>query len=397
MTFNNKTIIVGVTGGIAAYKTADLVSKLRQAGADVWVVMTKEAAKLVTPLTFRTLSGNPVVADLFEEKLSKLHVPHIALAKKADLIIVAPCTANLLGKIVHGISDDALTTTLMASHAPKLLAPAMNKDMWDNSMVKKNVKVLKKEGYCFAGPDVGYLACGDTGIGRMVDVKTIIKNAEEILSKGKDLKGKRILVTAGGTREALDPVRFIGNRSSGKMGYAIAQAAIDRGAKVTLITAPTALKKPKCKVINITTAEQMAKAVRKEFKVSDVLIMAAAVADYSPVTIAKQKIKKSGDVLEVKLKRTTDILKEVGKNKGKRIVIGFALETNNMIANAKKKMKEKNLDHVIANTASAFDSNDNDVKIISSKGKIISVKGEKSKVANGMLDHTLRKHNSPVR
>jgi phosphopantothenoylcysteine decarboxylase / phosphopantothenate---cysteine ligase len=386
MTFNNKTIIVGVTGGIAAYKTADLVSKLRQSGADVWVVMTKEAAKLVTPLTFRTLSGNPVVADLFEKKISKLHVPHISLAKMADLIIVAPCTANLLGKIVHGISDDALTTTLMASHAPKLLAPAMNKDMWDNSMVKRNVKLLKKEEYCFAGPEVGFLACGDTGTGRMVDVSTIIKNAEDILSKGKDLKGKRILVTAGGTREALDPVRFIGNRSSGKMGYAIAQSALDRGANVTLISAPTSLKKPKCKIVNITTAEQMAKAVRKEFKSNEVLIMAAAVADYSPILIARQKIKKTGAVLEVKLKRTTDILKEVGQKKGKKVVIGFALETNNMIANAKKKMKEKNLDYVIANTTSAFDSNDNDVKIISSKGKIVAVKGNKGKVADTILD-----------
>ncbi|MFH1709741.1 MAG: bifunctional phosphopantothenoylcysteine decarboxylase/phosphopantothenate--cysteine ligase CoaBC, partial [bacterium] len=240
----NKTIIVGVTGGIAAYKSADLVSKLTQLGANVRVTMTAEAAKLVTPLTFRTLSKNPVITDLFSEELADIPVPHISMTEKADLFIIAPATANIIGKIAQGIADEALSTMVMASKAPKLIAPAMNRNMWENPVVRENISKLRSLGYQVIGPEVGWLACGDEGAGRMAEVPEIISKAAEMAKASSDLKGVRILITAGGTREAIDPVRFISNRSSGKMGYAVARAAVDRGARVTLITTPVQIEKP---------------------------------------------------------------------------------------------------------------------------------------------------------
>ena len=389
--FKDKTIIVGVTGGIAAYKSADLVSKLRQKGADVWVVMTKEAAKLVTPLTFRTLSNNPVITDLFSEDIANIPVPHISLSENADIIIIAPCTANMIGKIAQGIADDPLSTIMMASKAPKLLAPAMNRNMWDNPIVQENIKRLKemRDARCeMIGPDVGWLACGDEGVGRMVEVPQILAKAEEILSRSKDLKGVRILVTAGGTREAIDPVRFIGNRSSGKMGYAVAKAAVDRGASVTLITTPTQIEKPShCKIITVETASQMKQAVTVEARRADAVVMAAAVADYSPMKSEKGKIKKTSSKLKIELHKTDDILASLGKNKGEKILIGFALETADLINNAKRKLSAKNLDMIVANDESAFDVDQSRVQFIYGDGKIDkAVKASKIETAGRIMD-----------
>ena len=386
--FKDKTIIVGVTGGIAAYKTADLVSKLKQAGADVWVVMTKEAAKLVTPLTFRTLSKNPVITDLFSDEISNMPIPHISLSEKADLIIVAPATANIIGKFAQGIADDPLTTIMMASKAPKLLAPAMNRNMWNNPIVQENVSKLSTVHCELIGPEVGWLACGDEGIGRMVEVQAIIAKAEEIIGRAQDLKGVRVLVTAGGTREAIDPVRFIGNRSSGKMGYAVARAAIDRGASVTLITTPTQIEKPAgCKIITVETASQMKQAVTVESRRADAVVMAAAVADYAPGKKETGKIKKSGPRIKLELKKTDDILASLGKNKGNKILIGFALETDNLLKNAKRKLVSKNLDLIVANDESAFDVEESKVTFLYADGRIERLgKVSKSVTADRLLN-----------
>ena len=367
----NKTIIVGVTGGIAAYKSADLVSKLVQEGADVWVSMTAEAAKLVTPLTFRTLSKNPVITDLFSEELSGITVPHISITEKADLIIIAPATANIIGKMAQGIADDALSTMVMGSKAPKLIAPAMNRNMWDNPVVQENISKLKTLGYQMIGPETGWLACGDEGIGRMAEVRAMILRATEIIEASKDMKGVRILITAGGTREAIDPVRFIGNRSSGKMGYAVARAAVERGAHVTLITTPTQIEKPSnCKIIEVETAAQMKQAVMIEAKRSDAVVMAAAVADYRPVQKFKGKMKKLNSTVKIELHKTDDILEDLGKNKGKKVLVGFSLETSNLIGNSKKKLASKNLDLVVANTDEAFDVDSSRAYFIYDDGRI---------------------------
>ena len=367
----NKTIIVGVTGGISAYKSADLVSKLVQAGADVWVAMTKEAAKLVTPLTFRTLSRNPVITDLFSEELADIPVPHISITEKADLIIIAPATANIIGKIARGIADDPLSTMVMVSKAPKLVAPAMNRNMWENPVVQENISKLKDLGYQILGPEIGWLACGDEGIGRMVEVPAMISKATEMIEASQDLKGVKILITAGGTREAIDPVRFIGNRSSGKMGYAVAKAAVDRGAHVTLITTPTQIERPYgCKIITVETAAQMKQAVLLEAKRSDAVVMAAAVADYRPVHKFKGKMKKLSSRVKIELHKTDDILEALGKNKGRKVLIGFSLETSNLIENSKKKLTGKNLDLVVANTDEAFDADSSRAYFIYDDGKI---------------------------
>jgi len=367
----NKTIIVGVTGGIAAYKSADLVSKLVQAGADVWVVETKEATRLVTPLTFRTLSKNPVITDLFSEELAGILIPHISITEKADMFIIAPATANIVGKIAQGIADDPLSTMVMASKAPKLIAPAMNKNMWENPIVQENISKLRSLGYQIMGPEVGWLACGVEGAGRMAEVPEIISKATEMIEAHRDLKGVRILITAGGTREAIDPVRFIGNRSSGKMGYAVARAAVERGANVTLITSPTQIEKPSgCKIIEVETAAQMKQAVTIDAKRSDVVIMAAAVADYRPSHKLKGKMKKLNSKVKIELYKTDDILELLGKNKGNKLLIGFSLETGRLIENSKKKLANKNLDLVIANTEKAFDADSSRAYFIYDNGKI---------------------------
>ena len=388
-----KTIIVGVTGCIAAYKTAEIVRALKKLNADVWVAMTPEAEKFVTPLTFRTLSGNPVVTDLFNEDLKNIPVPHISLTERADLIVVAPATANIIGKTAQGIADDPLSTIIMSSKAKVMFAPAMNSRMWDNPIVQGNISKLKDLGYEFIGPEKGELACGDVGIGRLAPVEKIVEAAKKELAPIADLKNLRILVTAGATREKIDPVRFISNPSSGKMGFAFASRAIARGAKVTLVSGPTKLEKPEgTKLIPVDDAKNMAKAVFDHFNSNDVLVMAAAVSDYSPKKTSGKKIKKGKKKkMKIELKKTVDILKEVGKKKKGKIVVGFAAETDDLEKNALKKLKDKNLDFIIANDVTkpgaGFDVDTNIVKVINSKGKILDLpKMDKEDVADRVLD-----------
>lgn len=387
-----KTVVVGVCGGISAYKTAELVSKLKTLGADVWVAMTKSAQEFVGPLTFRTLSKNPVITDLFSKDLINIPVPHISLAKKADIIVIAPATANIMGKIACGIADDPITTIVLSSKCKKIIAPAMNCEMWENKTVKENAKKLKDSGFIFVGPGSGLLACGDEGIGRMSAPKEILKQILETLEAKRDLEGKKILVTAGGTQENIDPVRFIGNRSSGKMGYAIAEAAAERGGEVILLSGETSLKEPSgIKTIKALSSKEMFDKMMENKKGADIIIMAAAVADYAPGTKETNKIKKSGPTLKISLNRTKDILLELGKNKNGTKLVGFALETENMIKNAKEKLKNKNLDLIVANGPDSFGSDSSKMVIIDKNGKESPLPLlHKKEIANIILDKILK-------
>lgn len=390
-----KTIIVGITGCVAAYKSAMVVSRLKDLGAEVWVVMTKEATELVGPLTFRTLSGNPVIVDLFSQEIVNTPVPHISLAEKADLVVIAPCTANVIGKVAQGIADDALTTMVMASTAKKLIAPAMNPNMWSNPVVVKNVKTLKELKWEFIGPVEGKLACGEEDIGRMAEPEEIINQVIRLLGGSVDFKGKYILVTAGGTREEIDPVRYISNRSSGKMGYAIARAARERGATVTLISANVDLPSPlDIKPVKVESAAGMLKAVTANYEKVDVVVMAAAVADFCPqLKIQNSKLKTKDELLNLGLKPTVDILKTIAKQKDRkgRILVGFALETEDLINNAKKKLKEKDLDLIVANDPSTFGGDFAKVAIVDRKGKVEELPiMPKLDVAHKILDRVLQ-------
>lgn len=402
-----KTILLGVTGCIAAYKSCEVVRRLKELGFDVWVVMTGSAAKLIAPLTFRTLSGNPVILDLFSEELKNIPLPHISLSEKADLILVVPATANIIGKAACGIADDALSTMLLSATCPKIFAPAMNTRMWDNPTVQENTEKLKKQGVKFMGPIKGKLACGDEGIGHLAEVQDIIDTVVEVLLPKQDLKGKTILVTAGGTREAIDAVRFISNRSSGKMGYAIAEAALERGAEVILVSANVDLPAPSgVKLIKVESASEMLKATLDDFNAADIVVMAAAVADFKPVAaelalpnnkgkvnFAATKIKKSIKNLKLELEPTEDILKVLSKQKGRKdkIIIGFALETENLIQNAKKKLKEKDLDMIVANDTSSFGSDSSQAILISKSGKVQKLsKLLKAEIAGKLLDIILK-------
>lgn len=390
MSIKDKTIVLGVTGGIAVYKAAELTRLLIKAGANVHVVMTKGAAEFVAPLTFQTLSKNPVHTEMFN-LTQEAEVGHISLADSADLFVIAPATANIIGKIVTGIADDLLTTSVMATRAPVLLAPAMNCNMYDNPIVQGNMKRLKGYGYHFIDSETGELACGYEGKGRMAEPSDIMEEVETILSI-KDLKGERILVTAGPTYEAIDPVRFIGNRSSGKMGYALARVALRRGADVTLISGPSSLKPPRgSRFIAVESAEEMKKAVISNFQDATTVIMAAAVADYRPPKVSSGKIKKGKGAFSIDLEKTPDILSDIGKKKGKRLLIGFAAETENLVANARKKLKEKNLDLIVANNikepGAGFGADTNIVTIIDRKGNIEELpKMPKEEVAWKVLD-----------
>jgi len=367
----NKTIILGITGGIAAYKAADLASKLMQAGAKVEVVMTESATKLITPLTLRNITHRPVITDLFEPA-SEYSLEHIALAEAADVVVIAPATANTIAKLACGIADNMLTCLVLATKAPVIIAPAMDDNMYQNPVTRENLAKLKARGFIIVDAEYGRLASGKVGWGRLADIETIIGTIKRVLGRKGDLAGKKIVVTAGGTQEPIDPVRHIGNRSSGKMGYAVAEAARDRGATVTLITAPTSLPDPVgIEVIHVRTAKEMKSAVAKAVARADALIMAAAVADYQPKTTAKSKIKKDSPVLTLELIRTPDILTEV---KGNFIRVGFAAESDDIIANAKQKLKKKNLDLIVANDITATDSgfgvDTNKVTLIDRSGKI---------------------------
>ncbi len=370
----NKTIVLGITGGIAAYKAADIASKLTQVGAKVEVVMTESATRFIAPLTLRSLTGRPVVTSMWEQP-SEFNVTHISLADTADVVVIAPATANIIARLAAGIADDMLCCTVLATKAPVIVAPAMHADMFQNSITQDNLAKLRARGFTIVEPGYGYLASGKIGLGRLAETETIIGTVKQVLGRSGDLAGKRIVVTAGGTREPIDPVRHIGNRSSGKMGYAVAEAARDRGATVILITAPTALPEPAgMEVIHVETAVQMKEAVTKAVAQADALIMAAAVADYQPKSVAEAKIKKEAPTLTLELLRTPDILTEV---KGNFIKVGFAAESEDVIENARRKLEKKQLDLIVANDITAkesgFDVDTNKVTIIDRDGKVESL------------------------
>ncbi|QXM05859.1 bifunctional phosphopantothenoylcysteine decarboxylase/phosphopantothenate--cysteine ligase CoaBC [Crassaminicella indica] len=388
----NKNVVVGVTGGIAAYKAADVVSRLKKHGFDVNVIMTKSAQQFVHPLTFQSLSQNYVVTDMFEEPKT-WEVEHISLANKADLFLVVPTTANVIGKIANGIADDMLTTTIMATRAPVMMAPAMNTNMYDNPIVQGNIEKLKGLGFHFIEPAVGRLACGDYGKGKLAEPEAIVNEAIKLLAMNKDLEGKKILVTAGPTKEPIDPVRYITNHSSGKMGYAVAEKAAARGAQVILISGPTNLKKPiGVKIIDINTANEMYKAVLDHFEWADIVIKSAAVADYRPSFVSDNKIKKGDNDFSIQLTRNPDILMELGKRKkNNQVLVGFAAETQNILENAKKKIEKKNLDFIVANDlmkkGAGFNSDTNIATIIDKDGYIEHCeKMEKKELADKILD-----------
>ncbi len=389
-----KNIVVGVAGGIAAYKVVDLVSQLKKQGANIYVIMTQSAANFVTPLTFREISGQPVVVDMWAE-VANWNVEHIALASRADLFILAPATGNLIGKIANGIADDMLTTTVMATTAPVLVVPAMNTNMYLNPIVQKNISKLTELGYHFTVPESGMLACGVEGIGRLPDTKVILEKVNQLIVVQTDFAGKKVLITAGGTKEAIDPVRYIGNRSSGKMGYALASAAAARGAIVTLISGPTNLKAA-CgiKVEYVEAASEMRAAVLAHYNESDIVIKAAAVADYRPQTTAEHKIKKTGDTLQIVLEKNPDILLELGQLKKKQMLIGFAAETQQLVLHAQEKLAKKNLDMIIANDVSipgvGFNADHNIAKVLYRDGRIEELsKMSKEHMANIILDKIL--------
>lgn len=388
----NKTVVIGVSGGIAVYKALDVVSRLKKLGANVRVIMSKSATEFVTPLSFQSLSQNYVVYDMFEEPKT-WDVEHISLAKAADVFLIAPATANVIGKMANGIADDMLTTTVMATKGKVLIAPAMNTNMYENPIVQRNISTLKELGYEFVEPESGRLACGDVGKGKLATPEDIVNHVVELLIKEKDLSGKSIIVTAGPTMESIDPVRYITNRSSGKMGYSIASEAISRGADVTLISGPTNINPPQNlkKLIRIETAQEMYDAVINNMDENQVIIKSAAVADYKPKNYSDKKIKKTNDDLFIELDRNKDIAYEIGKVKNDKILVGFAAETNDLIENAKGKIKKKNFDFIVANDltkeGAGFGVDTNIVKIVDKDGNITEYpKMKKEEVANVILD-----------
>ena len=351
-----KKIVVGVTGGIAAYKAVEVVSRLRKAGAEVHVMMTREATEFVTELTFREISGHPVAQDMWA-KVQEYKVEHIALATLADLMLIVPATANVLAKAATGIADDLLTSTILATKAPLFFAPAMNTGMYENPATKANISVLKDRGIHIIEPASGYLACGVEGKGRLPEPAEIVQEVLDYFSETQSLQGKKILVTAGGTEEALDPVRFLGNRSTGRMGYAIAEAAVRRGAEVVLVSGPTSIPVPAgVRAIKVRSAREMEQAVLSEYDSVDAVIKSAAVADYRPKEISSQKIKKSDGELTLTLVSNPDILYELGQRKKHQVLVGFAAETNDLETYARKKLEKKNLDFIVANDVSAKDA-----------------------------------------
>ncbi len=345
-----KTVLLGVSGGIAAYKSAALASMLKKLHADVHVLMTENATQFITPVTFESLTGNKCVTDTFDRNF-QFNIQHISLAKKADAVLVAPATANVLAKFAHGLADDMLTTTVLACTCPKIVAPAMNTRMYENPITQDNLQTLRKYGFTIIEPATGHLACGDTGAGKMPEPEELCDWLLQAIQCEKDLAGKKILVTAGPTREALDPVRYLTNRSSGKMGYAVAKAAARRGAEVTLVTGPTELPPPRfCTVVPVTSAADMFEAVTSRSDQMDVIIKAAAVADYTPLEVAGDKIKKSDTDLSIPLARTKDILGWLGEHKKPgQFLCGFSMETKDLLENSRKKLQKKHLDLIAAN------------------------------------------------
>lgn len=391
MAQDKKIVVIGVTGGIAVYKALDVISKLKKKSYEVHVIMTNSATKFVNPLSFQTLSQNIVNYDMFCEPRA-WEIQHISLAKKADLIAVIPATANIIGKVANGIADDLLSTTIMATKAPVIFAAAMNTNMYSNPIVQDNISKLQNYGYKFIKPTSGRLACGDEGEGKLADTEIIAEYIDSMLYDKKDLSGKKVLVTAGPTIASIDPVRYITNRSSGKMGYAIAEEARDRGAEVTLVSGATSLKAPfGVKLINVKTNAEMLDNVLENFNDQDIIIKAAAVADYKPKQYSDKKIKKAADEFELTLTKDSDILKKLGELKKHQVLVGFAAESNDLLQNAEKKLKNKNLDYIVANDITASDtgfaSDDNKVTILNRDGRTISLeKMSKRQVARKLFD-----------
>lgn len=388
-------VVLGVTGGIAVYKACELLRLLQKRGIDVFVVMTQNACRFVAPLTFETLSGHPVAVDTFDRPQT-WEVEHIALAKRADLFLIAPATANIIGKMACGIADDMLSTTVMATRAPVLVAPAMNTGMWENAAVQQNVKTLRARGVEIVAPVSGHLACGDNGAGKLEDVAVIAERACELLFAKKDMEGLRVMVTAGPSREALDPVRYISNRSSGKMGYAIAQAAQKRGAEVTLLSGPVAIEAPQgVKLVPFTTTQELLDRASELAQEQDLLIQAAAPADYRAKEVAPQKIKKQGgEPMTFTLVENPDVAATLGKAKRSgQVFVGFAAETNDVLAHARDKLARKNLDMIVANDVTrpgaGFDVDTNIVTFITKDGQEALPMMSKAEVAQRILDRAL--------
>ncbi len=388
-------VVLGVTGGIAVYKACELLRLLQKRGIDVFVVMTQNACRFVAPLTFETLSGHPVAVDTFDRPQT-WEVEHIALAKRADLFLIAPATANIMGKMACGIADDMLSTTVMATRAPVLVAPAMNTGMWENAAVQQNIKTLRARGVEIVAPVSGHLACGDNGAGKLEDVAVIAERACELLFAKKDMEGLRVMVTAGPSREALDPVRYISNRSSGKMGYAIAQAAQKRGAEVTLLSGPVAIEAPQgVKLVPFTTTQELLDRASELAREQDLLIQAAAPADYRAKEVAPQKIKKQGgEPMTFTLVENPDVAATLGKAKRSgQVFVGFAAETNDVLAHARDKLARKNLDMIVANDVTrpgaGFDVDTNIVTLITKDGQEALPMMSKAEVAQRILDRAL--------
>jgi phosphopantothenoylcysteine decarboxylase / phosphopantothenate---cysteine ligase len=386
-------LVLGVTGGIACYKAVELVRLLVKDGFVVQVIMTRGAMEFVTPLTFQTLSGMPVATETFN-LTQESEIGHINLADSADLFVIAPATANVIGKIAAGIADDLLTTVLMATQAPVLIAPAMNIHMYENPILQENIRKLRRLGYHFMEPAEGYLACGYEGKGRLPEPEQILEEIRRLLKK-KDLVGERLLITAGPNREPLDPVRYLSNRSSGKMGYALARAGLRRGAEVLLISGPTELEPPAgARLISVTTAAEMRGAVLEELPSCTAVIMAAAVSDYRPVDFANKKMKRGKGPIELRLEPNPDILKEIGARKNGKMVVGFAAETEDLVANAEKKLRDKNLDMIVANnvseTGAGFDVDTNVATILDRNGAVRTLPlMSKDELAEQIFDHLL--------
>lgn len=392
-----KCVVLGVTGGIAAYKACEILRLLQKQGMDVFVVMTKNATRFVAPLTFETLSGHPVAVDTFERPAT-WEVEHIALAKRADLFLIAPATANIIAKLACGIADDMLSTTVLATRAPVMIAPAMNTGMWENPATQDNLRTLRARGVRVVAPASGHLACGDSGAGKLEDVEVIVRQAVQVLqdSQRRDMEGLRVMVTAGPTREPLDPVRYISNRSSGKMGYAIARAAARRGAQVTLLSGPVSLPKPEgVEVVPILTTQELLERAGERVDAQDVLIQAAAPADYRAKEIAPQKIKKQGGAgMTLELVENPDVAAALGQRKQPhQVFVGFAAETNDVQAHARDKLARKNLDMIVANDVTrpgaGFDVDTNIVTLMTGEGSIALELMTKDEVAQRILDRVL--------
>lgn len=389
-----KTVLLGVTGSIAAYKIASLASALKKLHADVHVLMTQNATNFINPITFESLTGNKCLVDTFDRNF-QFQVEHVSIAKKADVVMIAPASANVIGKLAHGIADDMLTTTVMACKCKKYISPAMNTNMFENPIVQDNLKTLEHYGYEVIQPASGYLACGDTGAGKMPEPETLLAYIEKEIACEKDLQGKKILVTAGPTQEAIDPVRYITNHSSGKMGYAIAKAAMLRGAEVTLVSGRTAIEAPLfVNVVPIVTAKDMFEAVTGISNEQDIIIKAAAVADYRPAVVSSEKVKKKEGQMSIELERTDDILKYLGENKREgQFLCGFSMETQNMISNSRAKLERKNLDMVAANNVkeagAGFQGDTNVLTLITQKEETSLPLMSKEDAANKLLDKIL--------